>query len=363
MADILACRICLNTNVKLYDIYKYRLVSAYENLTGSKVLPIDGCPKYTCNVCSTFLLKCLSFKSLCQRSQDLLKYAYRQNHQITTEYITSLDLNMHILSKYSISRNKNISLPCDQSIKIKDEVSNYDDGDSGDDTDNFRTDEDTHTNIGESKKEVKSELSSSDEEPLSSKKAKKKKVKVKKTVVKSKKQVTAKHNGNQDNLDNGNQDNDPVSEGEVNNAVDSLDSDEVEVTILTKEQQLAEVKARMSSMNYRHSFYKCDMCYKGFMSAATFNNHMIRHELSAGSHVCEICQTRWPNVRSLRTHVVTSHERKFVCKLCAHVSKSRHKAKEHFKWHSGHKFVCNICGASFEKSTSHLNACKIQASV
>lgn len=52
----------------------------------------------------------------------------------------------------------------------------------------------------------------------------------------------------------------------------------VEVVILTKEQQVAEIEARKVSVNYVNSLYKCEKCFKGFITEGTYRNHMTRHD-------------------------------------------------------------------------------------
>ncbi|CAH2083568.1 unnamed protein product [Euphydryas editha] len=94
--------------------------------------------------------------------------------------------------------------------------------------------------------------------------------------------------------------------------------------------------------------------------ASTFKNHMIKHEPERGQHVCEVCKSRWTCARSLRAHVLNTHEKKYVCKLCEYVSRNIHRAKEHLKWHKGYMFECKICGALFAKSTSHLTHIRLQ---
>lgn len=41
MEEILACRICLITDAKLYNMYKHSLVESYEIVTGNQVRFID----------------------------------------------------------------------------------------------------------------------------------------------------------------------------------------------------------------------------------------------------------------------------------------------------------------------------------
>lgn len=53
---------------------------------------------------------------------------------------------------------------------------------------------------------------------------------------------------------------------------------DMEIIILTKQQQIDEVQKRKISYNYQNSFYKCDKCFKGFTTVSTYKNHMTRHD-------------------------------------------------------------------------------------
>ncbi|KAG6463462.1 hypothetical protein O3G_MSEX013880, partial [Manduca sexta] len=141
---------------------------------------------------------------------------------------------------------------------------------------------------------------------------------------------------------------------------DEFQSVNIECITLTKEEQIAEVLARKNSVNYQNSLYKCDKCYKGFITDVTFKNHMFRHDPAAGPHACAACHTRWESARALRSHTLAAHARKFVCRACAHVTRSRHRATEHAHWHNGHTFRCKVCGSTFSKSTSYLTHLRLQ---
>lgn len=48
---------------------------------------------------------------------------------------------------------------------------------------------------------------------------------------------------------------------------------------LTEEEQLSEMQARKESSNYLRSAYKCERCFKGFLSETTYENHQKKtHE-------------------------------------------------------------------------------------
>ncbi|CAH0602471.1 unnamed protein product [Chrysodeixis includens] len=286
MEDLLACRVCLATDVILYDMYKYKLKNMYECISGFSISSTDTYPQYLCNICSTLLVKCITFRERCQKGYELLKFA-----EVNGQTLTDLK---------PLSTN---SLP-------------------------FTTTAPEITDLTEQVKiepELKQEPDLSDEEPLSNK--------VRKKCFED---VEYEENdfGGTDDVE--------------------LGGNEFEVIILTKEEQLQEILSRKESYNYLHSFYKCELCYKGFIQDVTYRNHMRRHDPSNGPSQCDICHTRWPDTRSLKAHTTASHERKYLCKLCNHVSKSSFRAKEHLKWHSGFKFVCKLCGMTFAKSTSHL---------
>lgn len=49
------------------------------------------------------------------------------------------------------------------------------------------------------------------------------------------------------------------------------------VTLLSFEEQLAEIEKRRESPNFKYSRYKCDKCFKGFSSVPTYESHMEKH--------------------------------------------------------------------------------------
>lgn len=48
-------------------------------------------------------------------------------------------------------------------------------------------------------------------------------------------------------------------------------------TVLTYEEQLAEVQSRKESDNYLNARHKCTKCYRGFLDVDAYNLHMVKH--------------------------------------------------------------------------------------
>ncbi|XP_053622305.1 zinc finger protein 70-like isoform X2 [Plodia interpunctella] len=297
MEEILACRVCLATDVKLFDVYSNKLVSAFEMVTGIQITMTDGLPHKMCNYCSITILKNAAFKERCLNTQEMLRYL-TETEMISTDYLRDMDrTNVPSFPPYVIESV--------YSMESKDEIKEEDI--------DYRDVEVTIDN------DIKSEAS--DEEPLSKK--------VKKNC-------------------------EPEIKAEIGVAP------EIDLMFLSKQQQMDELKAKMRSLNYRNSLYKCELCYKGFMTDVTYKNHMIRHDSNVGTHRCEICSIYCSSERTLRSHVATSHERKYICKLCNYVTKSGSRAREHSRWHSGHTYVCQLCGTSFAKSTSYFTHVRLR---
>ncbi|XP_063835970.1 uncharacterized protein LOC135085144 [Ostrinia nubilalis] len=239
MGDTLACRLCLSTNVKLLDMFKYRLHTAYNVLTGLEMTITDGLPPYVCNLCSALLVKSVTFKRMCKISQELLMLGLSQG-VLSTDYVE----NLKILHPFPLTTQTNDVISCNEQV-IKDE----------DDWD-WDYDQDYKTKESES----------SDEEPLSCKVKKCEPAEDVQSIKEEESFIESPKPQDEDSL----------------KLPKSWDNDfpngEVDVLILTKEEQMAEVISRRTSTNYLNSFYKCEMCYKGFITDTTYKNHMARHD-------------------------------------------------------------------------------------
>lgn len=133
----------------------------------------------------------------------------------------------------------------------------------------------------------------------------------------------------------------------------------VEIAVLSKEEQQRDVSDRKKSVNYLHSPYRCEQCFKGFMDEDNLHKHsMTQHDLSRGLIVCEFCKFRYKDKRGLNQHL-KKHRLKFICRQCKYVARTTFSAKEHYKMHSGQIHECKHCGKSYGKLSSHLSHMRV----
>ncbi|XP_063631070.1 zinc finger protein 28-like isoform X2 [Cydia splendana] len=86
---LLCCRACLSTDVRLYNIHDYKLAKAFSAIAGPPVIK-DKLPQYLCSHCRTLLMKCVSFRKMCLRTQQRLMPALLRG-QLNTDYIRSIN--------------------------------------------------------------------------------------------------------------------------------------------------------------------------------------------------------------------------------------------------------------------------------
>lgn len=58
---------------------------------------------------------------------------------------------------------------------------------------------------------------------------------------------------------------------------ESYFKDYAKVVLLTPEEAMKEVLLRRESSNYKNCSFKCELCYRGFETEATFDKHMKKH--------------------------------------------------------------------------------------
>ncbi|XP_026325477.1 zinc finger protein 43-like [Hyposmocoma kahamanoa] len=72
-SNILVCRVCISTDVKLYNLLDHRLAETFRDFTGIPISSSDNLPKYICTFCRHLLIKSLTFRCKCHDAQLLLQ--------------------------------------------------------------------------------------------------------------------------------------------------------------------------------------------------------------------------------------------------------------------------------------------------
>ncbi|XP_059047307.1 zinc finger protein 431-like isoform X2 [Achroia grisella] len=134
-SDLLACRACLATDVRLYDIFKHDLSEHFRKLTRYQIKQRDGYPQYLCTKCAVQLRKVAAFVDMCKRGRDILQGVVISNIPITTDFIRNMDLEGHFFMNlvektlYNFSKGLHPNINDDNlaNIIIKDNVAMVED--------------------------------------------------------------------------------------------------------------------------------------------------------------------------------------------------------------------------------------------
>ncbi|KAM3958387.1 uncharacterized protein ACR2FA_007624 [Aphomia sociella] len=389
MEDVKVCRLCLITDVKMYDLESYPVLNYFEPLIGNNPFDSMGMPNYSCYECTALAKKYYYFKERCIRGQAALYDILCTSGKITKTGIKcinrdELQLQSNLTATRSVAAFELIvcqynelsqSVGSEQKIKVEEEEEPSADGDQPPivEVEDIKDEETCDIYLP-------STLSSSeDDEPLSHHKSKdkeKKKGKKKKKSSGDEWIVSDDTNG--------------ASEVEVTPLVprkrgrpkkseappkvrksrralntDGVPSEEddleqyVTVIKLTEQDQIEEITKRQESANYLNAPYRCELCYKGFIEPRAWKHHLSKHDPSAGDIECVVCKFRFKTKRTLQKHAA-NHEKKYACKSCPYVSKTTTQAKQHQRWHKGVTYKCQHCDEVSTKWTSYLSHVRIK---
>ncbi|XP_011868571.1 PREDICTED: zinc finger protein 250-like [Vollenhovia emeryi] len=101
--------------------------------------------------------------------------------------------------------------------------------------------------------------------------------------------------------------------------------------------------------------YVCNQCKRVFNHKGNYKRHLISHLDPNGLHLpkypCNFCGKRFPNNRTLQTHVrVHTGEKPFECNICHKSFSQRGNLLNHSKIHSNPRsYTCEVCGRSFNQ--------------
>ncbi|XP_032664729.1 zinc finger protein 568-like [Odontomachus brunneus] len=112
---------------------------------------------------------------------------------------------------------------------------------------------------------------------------------------------------------------------------------------------------RHMTTHLRGAPFACSQCSRTFNHKGNYKRHLITHldphGLQMHKYPCKICGKRFPNNRTLETHVrVHTGERPFSCEICSKSFSQQGNLLNHVRIHSNpRKYRCDICDKSFNQ--------------
>ncbi|XP_050454070.1 zinc finger protein 436-like [Cataglyphis hispanica] len=115
-------------------------------------------------------------------------------------------------------------------------------------------------------------------------------------------------------------------------------------------------KSELESHMKTHSVpYSCDQCPRVFNHKGNYKRHLVSHLDPQGLYLpkypCRYCGKRFPNNRTLETHIrVHTGERPFKCQYCDKSFSQRGNLINHTRIHSNPRsYTCEVCGKKFNQ--------------
>lgn len=115
-------------------------------------------------------------------------------------------------------------------------------------------------------------------------------------------------------------------------------------------------KSELESHMKTHSVpYSCNQCPRTFNHKGNYKRHLVSHLDPQGLYLfkypCRYCGKRFPNNRTLETHIrVHTGERPFKCQYCEKSFSQRGNLINHTRIHSNPRsYTCEVCGKSFNQ--------------
>ncbi|KAJ2942184.1 hypothetical protein O0L34_g15724 [Tuta absoluta] len=131
-----------------------------------------------------------------------------------------------------------------------------------------------------------------------------------------------------------------------------------DVKLMLSKEKVLDVEKRKESAKYIKAKYRCKLCYTGFKTESTFQNHKTLHDPSL-PYECEFCHRRFKTPQKRRHHLDKQHRYKFVCQQCGQETRDVGGAREHYRTHSGVSYECEHCQMKFDKYKSRINHIRI----
>ncbi|KAL0809115.1 hypothetical protein ABMA28_012739 [Loxostege sticticalis] len=325
-----ACRGCLATDCRLYNIYKINLYEAFGDVVGSPIFESDDLPQHICSMCLVQLNKFVTFRDRCRLAQDLLEELKMQGVKLTTSFIQKIDRG-----KCSLLPNLKKFTPPFSDMIIHEEIPEKPPEEEPgsdheaveplsptDNTDQPPTPAPTEIN------ELIAQDTPLENEPI--------------LKMRERKKTKPKH---------------PPSflSPYLFDSPDAIEkfkeTFKVDIVFLTKEEQIEEVKEKiLQSATRPGAGPYCSDCGKSCFNEEFLRKHIKEcHDESEGTVQCEICRCRF-TTKDMIKHLMF-HKTKITCNECGYVSKTTRSATNHARIDHGlgppKTVSCKFCDKVF----------------
>ncbi|KAJ2941868.1 hypothetical protein O0L34_g10682 [Tuta absoluta] len=304
-----ACRVCLATDGQFMSLENDPLKRIYTEFSSVPITSNDGLPQYICEICCALLKKSTKFKQKCNTAYNLLLH-HLETQSLTKSNIHTIDrtdlrIPLTITGIIECNCEPDKTTPTHKEVLCKIEpISNedvYEDGIS--DNDDFYENSDIKVDVTFKNEDFKSEPQC---------------------------EILAKFS-EEYNFD---------------------------VKLMLSKEKVLDVEKRKESAKYIKAKYRCKLCYTGFKTESTFQNHKTLHDPSL-PYECEFCHRRFKTPQKRRHHLDKQHRYKFVCQQCGQETRDVGGAREHYRTHSGVSYECEHCQMKFDKYKSRINHIRI----
>ncbi|XP_030028819.2 zinc finger protein 425 isoform X2 [Manduca sexta] len=394
---IRACRICLNTDVKMFFIDNF-LENDIQTIWGSNDTSKMPLLKYMCYECMFLLAKFVKFRKKYITAQSVLLNMIKTYNKVTEQDIRKItlksDLCHHKLPPISITEEvyMTLEMTVDEEtafevkpvLEIKPDVEEI-----KVDSEEMELDEcgiiNDVINVGDQwgvdDVPLENPLADNNSNTCKNGKPEKKKYVRQKTKKDNIPERKSSHINKQQKAastdftnSNGCINGKPEKKKYVRKKKSKDDTPKVESNKITKQQsdckdytviqlslaeQLADLEKRKETCNYKDALFKCEFCYKGFLLEGTYRNHAIKHDVSSGDLVCAVCKFRFTKQSKL-THHAAIHAFRYACNKCDVITSASDQMKKHIQWHDGVLYKCQYCDEVLTKKTSFLSHLRIK---
>ncbi|KAJ8710875.1 hypothetical protein PYW08_009390 [Mythimna loreyi] len=410
MSNLQICRICLSTDVKMYEYDQFELKSMYEEIMATKVNEKSGLPKCFCYQCAALIHKYHKFKEKCYTGQKALKEIIWKG-KLSIRAVKKLDRkSKNLLTPLSIIKVSKRVRTCvvKTTAKLKLSTRNpveVDVASLSDDGDFFDNDDPTDDNKEHLVEEIDIEKidikEKKEEDFIDLEKIEKDKDTELVEDIEPKIQPTENVTLDIDKVfsdddmpsdsekvfvddikivsesDSESEPKEPVKKKRTRNggnskkkkAKDTIPKEKkfaVKTTKkaemdpnnwlkinLTEEEAEAEFKSRGTHKRYLNAHYKCTDCLKGFSKEDMLRRHeKLRHSESNGPIECRFCHMRFKWKCFLNKHM-RQHYTKYKCLRCDLVCPLETTALFHEEYHNGVTRKCDHCGEIFKHLTTY----------